>query len=112
MFLILNSKPPERIKKVLDGWMCERARVIFAERVAEWYPRFECYDIVYPQVIVCRMRARWESCAATGKIALNLKLIQIPKQLIDYIIVRELSHLVEHNHALASCRMGKRGKKS
>ena len=99
--MFLNSKSPEHVKKVLDGWMRERARVIFAERVTEWHPRFERYDILYPQVIVRRMKSRWGSCTAAGKITLNLKLIQVPKRLIDYIIVHELCHLVEHSHAPA-----------
>ena len=99
--MFVSSKSPEHVKKMLDGWMRERARIIFAERVTEWYPRFERCDILYPQVIVRRMKSRWGSCTATGKITLNLKLIQVPKQLIDYIIVHELCHLVEHSHAPA-----------
>jgi len=39
------------------------------------------------------------------KITLNLKLIQHPKRLIDYIIVHELVHLVEHNHGPASYQL-------
>lgn len=97
--IFLRSKSPDYVKKVLDKWMRERARVIFAERIAEWHPHFERYDILYPQVIIRRMKSRWGSCTAAGKITLNLKLIQVPKQLIDYIIVHELCHLVEHNHA-------------
>lgn len=89
----------EKVKKLLDGWLRERARVIFAERVAEWHPRFERYGIQYPQVVVRRMKSRWGSCTEAGKITLNLKLIQVPKKLIDYVIIHELSHLVEHSHA-------------
>ena len=108
--MFLKSKSPEHVKKALDNWMRERARVIFAERVAEWHPRFERYDILYPQVVVRSMKSRWGSCTQAGKITLNLKLIQVPKRLIDYIIVHELSHLVEHSHApafyaLMSCIM-------
>ena len=94
-----DKKDREKVKKLLDGWMRERARIIFAERVAEWYPRFERYNFLYPQVVVRRMKSRWGSCTEAGKITLNLKLIQVPKELIDYIIVHELCHLVEHSHA-------------
>ncbi len=99
--MFLRSKSPEHVKKVPDGWMRERTRTIFSERIAEWHPRFERYDILYPQIIVRRIKSRWGSCTANGKITLNLKLIQVPKQLIDYVIVHELSHLVEHSHAPA-----------
>ena len=45
------------------------------------------------------MKARWGSCGANGVVTLNLKLIQVGKPLIDYVIVHELCHLVEHNHS-------------
>jgi predicted metal-dependent hydrolase len=93
------DKSSEHVKKVLEGWLRGRARTIFTEQIAQWMPRFERYGIETPQVVIRKMKARWGSCTEAGKITLNLKLIQVPKHLIDYVIVHELCHLVEHNHA-------------
>ncbi len=101
MTLFSNSKSPENVEKILHDFYRERARKIFEEQVAKWYPRFEKYDIQYPKVVIRKMKSRWGSCTANGKITLNLKLIHVPKKLINYVIVHELSHLVEHNHAPA-----------
>lgn len=96
-----DPKDRERIKKSLDDWFREHAKRVYAERVSIWHPRFERYGIEQPEVVVRKMKSRWGSCTETRKITLNLKLIQVPKQYIDYVIVHELSHLVEQNHSLA-----------
>lgn len=89
----------ERKKQLLDNWYRGHAQRVFTERVKKWHPHFQRYHIPLPQVVIRRMKTRWGSCTAEGKITLNLKLIQVPKHLIDYVIVHELSHIVEHNHS-------------
>lgn len=52
----------------------------------------------YPDMEIRRMETRWGSCTPDGKILLNLKLMQVPKRYLDYVIVHELCHLKEHHH--------------
>jgi predicted metal-dependent hydrolase len=54
-----------------------------------------------PVLRIRAMQKRWGSCSASGLILLNLKLIQVRKPLIDYVITHELCHLKEHNHSRA-----------
>lgn len=46
-------------------------------------------------------RGRWGACYAAGKISLNWRVIMLPPNLIDYVIVHELMHLKEMNHSPA-----------
>ena len=44
-------------------------------------------------------RTRWGSCSHKNNISLNLKLVLLPKELVDYVMLHELVHTRIHNHS-------------
>jgi predicted metal-dependent hydrolase len=57
------------------------------------------FDYKNPPVLGIReMKRRWGSFLKENKIFLNPKLIKMPKECIDYVIVHELCHLKYKNH--------------
>ncbi|MBA3870473.1 MAG: M48 family metallopeptidase [Anaerolineae bacterium] len=89
------------IEKLVMAWYRHQAKRVFDERLKVCYPSVEALGIPYPPLSIRQMKSRWGSCTAAGGVILNLTLIQMPKDLIDYVVIHELCHLKEHNHSPA-----------
>jgi predicted metal-dependent hydrolase len=53
----------------------------------------------YSEVRYKKLKRRWGSCDSKKIITLNTQLLKIDKELIDYVVVHELAHLVHMNHS-------------
>jgi len=57
------------------------------------------YGFTYSKVSIRNQRSRWGSCSTKGNINLNIKLVALPPELCDYVILHELAHTRVHNHS-------------
>lgn len=56
------------------------------------------HDLKYKNLFIKNLKSRWGSCSAENNINLNLHLMRLPEELIDYVILHELAHTKEKNH--------------
>ena len=56
------------------------------------------HGLQFTRVSIRNQRSRWGSCARTGAIALNFRLVQMPPEVCDYVLIHELMHLKQQNH--------------
>ena len=52
----------------------------------------------YNKVFIRSQKTRWGSCSADNNISLNVMLVRLPDELIDYVILHELIHTKAKNH--------------
>jgi predicted metal-dependent hydrolase len=74
-------------------------------------------DVSYSRLTIRGQRSRWGSCSSTGALSFNWRLVLAPHDVLDYVVVHEVCHLVEHNHGagfwqlVERCRPGYRDSK-
>jgi predicted metal-dependent hydrolase len=87
-----------KIRSALDTWYRQRARELFADRLAavaaplRWVKQL-------PPTRLQFMTVQWGSCSPSGRITLNPLLVKAPRECIDYVLLHELCHLLHHNHS-------------
>lgn len=57
------------------------------------------YGLEVARVTIRNQRTRWGSCSRAGAIALNFRLVQMPPEVCDYVLVHELMHLRQQDHS-------------
>lgn len=57
------------------------------------------YGFEYNKIYIRDQKSRWGSCSSKGNLNFSYKLLFLPSELSDYIIVHELCHLREMNHS-------------
>jgi predicted metal-dependent hydrolase len=94
-----NSKDyTTTIKKAVKRALQKEAAEIFPRRVEQLA---DTYGYSYKEVKTKPMKSRWGSCSNTSVITLNCYLLMLPWEIIDYVIMHELSHTKQMNHSTA-----------
>jgi predicted metal-dependent hydrolase len=81
-----------------DTWYRGRARSAITDAVVRDAERL---GVRYTQLAVRDQRTRWGSCSSRGTLSFNWRLVLAPIEVLEYVVVHELCHLVQHNHSRA-----------
>jgi predicted metal-dependent hydrolase len=94
--LTLCLRSPGDAGRILEKALREKARALFAERLAHYAQRLA---LAVPPLALSAARTRWGSCSLRSGIRLNWRLIHFPGDTVDYVVAHELAHLREMNHS-------------
>ena len=83
--------------EVLHEWHKRLLHDVVPGLISKWQPRLGVQVSGY---FLQRMKTQWGSCNhAAGNIRLNTELVKKPKDLLEYVVVHEMAHLLEPTHS-------------
>ena len=97
--LILHIRPgtdDDKKQSVLDEWYRDQLKDEISLLIQKWAPHM---GVGAPTFIARKMKTKWGSCTPAAKsIRINLELAKKPPECLEYIVVHELTHLLEPTH--------------
>ncbi len=93
---LLGCDLSSRAEGLFRTWYRARAREILEDRVTHFALQM---GLACRSLRITDAKERWGSCSAAGSLNFAWRLVMAPPRVIDYVIVHELTHLVEMNHS-------------
>ena len=87
---------PEKLNEQELKILREKTRKLVTERVKHYAA---IIGVHYNQIAIRTQRTRWGSCSSKGNLNFNCLLGLTPPEVLEYVVVHELCHLIEMNHS-------------
>ena len=100
--LTVSESTRETLVPLLEAWFRDRAKSAFMERIAYYAP---IVGVRVGRISVKDQKTRWGSCSSKSNLNFNWRLLLAPEDVLDYVVVHELCHLVHLNHSAAFWEM-------
>ena len=96
LFQIRPATTDERKQDILEAWYREKLKEVVPALIAKWEPLM---GVKVEKFFVQKMKTKWGSCNSGSKsIRLNTDLAKKPPECLEYIVVHEMTHLLEPTH--------------
>lgn len=86
----------ERAGRLLESWYRKKGKEVFTKKVEEYATMM---NTTYQKVTIKDQKTRWGSCSNHKNLNFNWRLLMMPKEVLDYVVVHELAHTLEMNHS-------------
>ena len=97
-YLQSNLTDQETIRNKLIRWYKKQAESIFRDK-AIFYSEQMKIPINDTKIKAREYKRRWGSCNHKRDLSFNWRLLMAPEDVIDYVVIHELAHIVEFNHS-------------
>ncbi|MCX7096925.1 MAG: SprT family zinc-dependent metalloprotease [Methylococcales bacterium] len=91
-------EPAKAIQQLLLKWYKQQANTVLTEKTQHYA---KIIGVMPTSITIKSFKSRWGSCSSSGGIYYNWKIIIAPEQIVDYVVIHELCHILHHNHSPA-----------
>lgn len=74
------------------------AHALVVEKVRHFASK---YDFKYRKITIRNQKTRWGSCSRKGNLSFSYRIVFLPGELQNYLVVHEVCHIKEFNHSRA-----------
>jgi len=93
---VAQTASQPQIRDAVQAWLMQQAKHNFTQRLNQFAPSL---GVRWKKLSLSNAATRWGTASADGAIRLNWRLIHFKQDIIDYVVVHELSHLRVMNHS-------------
>ena len=83
------------VQRAIERWYSAQAESLITRLAHELAKRM---DVSFENIRFRTQKTRWGSCSIRGTLSFNRKLIGAPREVIEYVIIHELTHITHMNH--------------
>jgi hypothetical protein len=89
----------QRINEIQDAILrlyLETGIAVITEKVNHFTTQL---GVEYSRIDIKKVSSIWGSCSPSNRLCFNRKLIMAPPEVVEYVVIHEVCHLVQRNHS-------------
>ncbi len=96
LIVTVPETTPAQIRAALTDWYLRQAW----EKLPVWVAHYQGQISVSPkEILIKSYKTRWGTCYADGRLSFDWRIILAPPEIVDYVVIHELCHLIHLNHS-------------
>jgi predicted metal-dependent hydrolase len=93
----VRTRNKRGVRELVRRWFLRESSSYVVKKVAKLAPVLR----VKPKRVDVREMGKWGYCTRDGRLSFSWQLIALPERLREYVVLHELTHLLEFNHSAA-----------
>jgi predicted metal-dependent hydrolase len=95
LHILVKQRDAEKIKQALKRFYYQQCKALVEKSIASYQPNFKTKP---RSVTIKDSKTAWGTCDSKQQLTFNWRLAMAPQEVIDYVVIHEMCHMVHLNH--------------